>query len=92
MIFEEIDEGAQVGESWQQPKEEHRQTQSDVEGCRKVGFELLANKERVSDSLVFPARGLTLYRVDYPTNDQLLERAKVTIGKRDGSGQREGDN
>ena len=47
--------------------------------------ELLANKERVSDSLVFPARGLTLYRVDYPTNDQLLERAKVTIGKRDGS-------
>jgi tRNA pseudouridine38-40 synthase len=23
--------------------------------------------------------------VDYPTNDQLLERAKVTIGKRDGS-------
>ena len=46
---------------------------------------LLENKERVSDSLVFPARGLTLYRVDYPTNDQLLERAKVTIGKRDGS-------
>ena len=52
--------------------------------------ELLANKERVSDSLVFPARGLTLYRVDYPSNDQLLERAKVTIGKRDGSGQRDG--
>ena len=47
--------------------------------------ELLANKERVSDSLVFPARGLTLYRVDYPTNDQLIERAKVTIGKRDGT-------
>ena len=47
--------------------------------------ELLANKERVSDSLVFPARGLTLYRVDYPTDDQLLARAKVTIGKRDGS-------
>jgi tRNA pseudouridine38-40 synthase len=47
--------------------------------------ELLANKERVSDSLVFPARGLSLYRVDYPTNDQLIERAKVTIGKRDGS-------
>jgi tRNA pseudouridine38-40 synthase len=48
--------------------------------------ELLANKERVSDSLVFPARGLSLTRVDYPTNDQLIERAKVTIGKRgDGS-------
>jgi tRNA pseudouridine38-40 synthase len=43
---------------------------------------LLENKERVSDSLVFPARGLTLSSVEYPTNDQLLERAKVTIGKR----------
>jgi tRNA pseudouridine38-40 synthase len=43
--------------------------------------QLLANKERVSDSLVFPARGLTLYKVDYPTDDQLLERAKVTIGR-----------
>ena len=44
--------------------------------------QLLANKERVSDSLVFPARGLTLYRVDYPSNDQLLERAKITVSKR----------
>jgi tRNA pseudouridine38-40 synthase len=44
--------------------------------------ELLANKERVSDSLVFPARGLTLYRVDYPSDDQLLERAKITVAKR----------
>jgi tRNA pseudouridine38-40 synthase len=44
--------------------------------------ELLSNKERVSDSLVFPARGLTLYRVDYPSDDQLLERAEKTIGKR----------
>jgi tRNA pseudouridine38-40 synthase len=44
--------------------------------------ELLANKERVSDSLVFPAKGLTLYRVEYPSNSQLIERAKVTIGKR----------
>lgn len=48
--------------------------------------ELLTNKERVSDSLVFPARGLTLSAVEYPTDDQLIERAKVTIGKRsDGS-------
>lgn len=48
--------------------------------------ELLTNKERVSDSLVFPARGLTLSSVEYPTDDQLIERAKVTIGKRgDGS-------
>ena len=44
--------------------------------------ELLANKERVSDSLVFPARGLTLYQVDYPHDDQLLERAKITVSKR----------
>ncbi|ASY22977.1 tRNA pseudouridine38-40 synthase [Candidatus Planktophila versatilis] len=45
--------------------------------------QLLANKERVSDSLVFPARGLTLYQVDYPNNDQLLERAKITVAKRE---------
>jgi tRNA pseudouridine38-40 synthase len=44
--------------------------------------ELLANKERVSDSLVFPARGLSLTRVDYPSDQELLDRAKVTIGKR----------
>jgi tRNA pseudouridine38-40 synthase len=44
--------------------------------------ELLANKARVSDSLVFPARGLSLYQVDYPSDDQLLERARVTVGKR----------
>jgi tRNA pseudouridine38-40 synthase len=44
--------------------------------------ELLANKERVSDSLVFPARGLSLTRVEYPSNDELIDRARVTIGKR----------
>jgi tRNA pseudouridine38-40 synthase len=44
--------------------------------------ELLANKERVSDSLVFPARGLSLTQVDYPSDQELLDRAKVTIGKR----------
>lgn len=44
--------------------------------------ELLTNKERVSDSLVFPGRGLTLYKVDYPSQEELIERAKVTIGKR----------
>ena len=44
--------------------------------------ELLANKERVSDSLVFPARGLSLTRVDYPSDQELLDRAKVTLGKR----------
>ena len=43
---------------------------------------VLDNKERVSDSLVFPARGLTLYQVDHPSDAQLLERAKITIARR----------
>ncbi|MGI9144575.1 MAG: tRNA pseudouridine(38-40) synthase TruA [Candidatus Planktophila sp.] len=43
---------------------------------------VLNNKERVSDSLVFPSRGLTLYQVDYPSDGELLERAKVTIARR----------
>lgn len=34
---------------------------------------VLLKKERVSDSLVFPARGLTLIGVDYPSDTQLLE-------------------
>jgi tRNA pseudouridine38-40 synthase len=44
---------------------------------------LLENKERVSDSLVFPARGLTLYKVDYPDVAELLERAKKTVARRE---------
>jgi tRNA pseudouridine38-40 synthase len=44
---------------------------------------LLENKERVSDSLVFPARGLTLYKVDYPDAVELLERAKKTVARRE---------
>jgi tRNA pseudouridine38-40 synthase len=43
---------------------------------------LLANRERVADSMVFPSRGLTLYRVDYPADSELLERAKITVAKR----------
>lgn len=53
--------------------------------------ELLANKERVSDSLVFPSRGLSLTRVEYPSNDELLDRARVTIGKRGQSAAAEGE-
>jgi tRNA pseudouridine38-40 synthase len=53
--------------------------------------ELLANKERVSDSLVFPARGLSLTRVDYPSDDELLDRARMTIGKRGQSAAAEGE-
>ena len=44
---------------------------------------LLENKERVSDSLVFPARGLSLYKVDYPDDSELLERAAKTIARRE---------
>jgi tRNA pseudouridine38-40 synthase len=53
--------------------------------------ELLANKERVSDSLVFPARGLSLTRVEYPSDNELLDRARVTIGKRGQSVAAEGE-
>jgi tRNA pseudouridine38-40 synthase len=53
--------------------------------------ELLANKERVSDSLVFPARGLSLTRVEYPSDIELLDRARVTIGKRGQSAAAEGE-
>ena len=44
---------------------------------------LLEDKERVSDSLVFAARGLSLYKVDYPTDAELLERAAKTIARRE---------
>jgi len=44
---------------------------------------LLENKERVSDSLVFPARGLSLYKVDYPDDVALLERAAKTVARRE---------
>lgn len=36
---------------------------------------ILENRERVSDSQVFPAHGLTLYQVDYPDAPEILERA-----------------
>ena len=45
--------------------------------------ETLANKVRVSDSLVFPACGLTLRQVDYPSDSELLERAAKTVARRD---------
>ena len=44
--------------------------------------EMLANRERISDSMVFPAEGLTLVQVDYPNNAQLLARAAQTIARR----------
>lgn len=44
---------------------------------------LLENKERVSDSMVFPARGLSLFKVDYPDDVELLERAAKTVSRRE---------
>jgi tRNA pseudouridine38-40 synthase len=44
--------------------------------------ELLANKVRVSDSLVFPARGLTFINVEYPPDDELLSRIETTLQRR----------
>lgn len=43
---------------------------------------LLQAKKRVSESLVFPARGLTLVDVEYPRNHELLARAEKTIALR----------
>lgn len=45
--------------------------------------ELLKNKERVSETLVFPARGLTLIGVEYPPDKELQARAEITIRRRD---------
>jgi len=45
--------------------------------------QVLANRERVSESLVFPARGLTLVGVEYPNENLLEARARITIGRRD---------
>lgn len=45
--------------------------------------ELLGNRKRISDSLVFPSRGLTLFQVDYPPQDRLLTRIESTLRRRD---------
>ena len=44
--------------------------------------DLLENKERVSDSYVFPARGLTLVGVDYPADELLAEKAAQSMARR----------
>ena len=44
--------------------------------------EVLEKRERQSDSLVFPAKGLTLAGVDYPPIEKLLERASSTMAQR----------
>ena len=49
--------------------------------------ETLANKVRISDSLVFPACGLTLRQVDYPSESELLDRAAQTVARREAQDQ-----
>jgi tRNA pseudouridine38-40 synthase len=44
--------------------------------------EMLANRERISESMVFPAEGLTLAQVDYPDDTELIARAALTISRR----------
>ncbi len=44
--------------------------------------DVLNNRVRISDSLVFPARGLTLTRVDYPNDDELVARIERTLRRR----------
>ncbi len=44
---------------------------------------ILANKTRISESYVFPARGLTLVAVEYPADNELKARAEITIRRRD---------
>jgi tRNA pseudouridine38-40 synthase len=56
-----------------------------ADGRFPIGWvkEVLDNRRRVSDSLVFPSRGLTLVRVDYPPEEQLLSRIEETLRRRD---------
>jgi len=43
---------------------------------------VLNNGERISDSLVFPSRGLTFRQVDYPSDEELVSRSELTIRRR----------
>ncbi len=45
--------------------------------------EILRAKARVSDSYVFPAEGLTLVKVDYPPDEELLARIEQTLARRE---------
>ncbi len=45
--------------------------------------ERLGSKLRISESLVFPACGLTLRQVDYPSDSELLQPAKESAARRD---------
>ncbi len=45
--------------------------------------EVLDGKERIGESLVFPARGLTLTKVTYPKDEDLEARLTITVRRRD---------
>lgn len=51
--------------------------------------ETLVKRERPSDSIVFPARGLTFIGVDYPEDSQLAARANKVMGLRSATGESE---
>jgi tRNA pseudouridine38-40 synthase len=44
--------------------------------------EILVKRERPSDSVVFPAKGLTFIGVDYPADSELATRASKVMGLR----------
>jgi tRNA pseudouridine38-40 synthase len=44
--------------------------------------DVLGNRARISDSLVFPSRGLTLIHVEYPSEEALLTRIETTLRRR----------
>jgi tRNA pseudouridine38-40 synthase len=45
--------------------------------------EVLDGKTRIGESLVFPARGLTLTEVEYPEDFELKDRLSITVRRRD---------
>jgi tRNA pseudouridine38-40 synthase len=45
--------------------------------------EVLDGKTRIGESLVFPARGLTLAKVEYPEDFELKNRLSITVRRRD---------
>lgn len=45
--------------------------------------DVLNNRQRISDSLVFPSRGLTFMQVDYPPASELVSRIESTLRRRD---------
>ena len=45
--------------------------------------QVLEGRERIGESLVFPARGLTLTEVTYPKDEELKDRLTITVRRRD---------